>query len=102
VLPLLAECRATAIFASHEHLYERSDLPGGLTHIISGRAGAPAGRRNEKENNNPYSKVFATELHYCLLEVSGDTCAFRAITPEGRIVDSLTWAARTQGAAPGR
>jgi len=102
VLPLLAECRATALFASHEHLYERSDLPGGLSHIISGRAGAPAGRRNEKEDNNPYSKVFTTDLHYCLLEVSGDACAFRAVTPEGKTIDSLTWAARAQGAEPRR
>ncbi|MBM4040787.1 MAG: hypothetical protein FJ290_19965 [Planctomycetes bacterium] len=94
VLPLLGEMRATAIFASHEHFYERSDLPGGLTHIISGRAGAPAGRRNEKENNNPYSKVFAADLHYCLLEVTGDTCSLRAITPEGGTIDSLTWRAR--------
>lgn len=94
VVPLLTECHATAMFTSHEHLYERSDLPGGLTHIISGRAGAPAGRRNEKEVNNPYSKVFATDLHYCLLEISGDACTFRAITPEGRVLDSFAWRAR--------
>jgi len=94
VLPALAECRATALFVSHEHFYERSDLPGGLTHIISGRAGAPPGRRNEMENNNPYSKVFATDLHYCLLEITGDTCTFKAITPEGKMIDSLTWRAR--------
>ncbi len=94
VLPMLAECHATALFASHEHLYERSDLPGGLTHIITGGAGAPAGSRNERENNNPYSKVFTTDLHYCLLEIAGDACAFKAITPEGKVIDSLTWRAR--------
>ena len=94
VAPLLTECHATAMFTSHEHLYERSDLPGRLTHIISGRAGAPAGRRNEKEDNNPYFKVFATDLHYCLLEIAGEACTFRAITPEGRVLDSFAWRAR--------
>jgi len=95
VLPLLAKYKATAMFAGHDHIYERSEPPGGVTHIISGGAGAPLRKKSDDAaRQNPYSKVFASKLHYCLLEVAADACTMKAITPEGEIIDRRTWPGR--------
>ncbi|MCK4602515.1 MAG: metallophosphoesterase, partial [Phycisphaerae bacterium] len=95
IWPLLVKHKATAMIAGHDHCYERSEPPGGVTHIITGGAGAPRyGKRATAEMQNPHSKVFASKLHYCLFTVTGDTCTMQAITPEGDVIDSRTWKAR--------
>ena len=94
IVPLLAKHRATAMFAGHDHFYERSELPG-LTHIITGGAGAPLrGKSRSARQQNPYSRAFFSKLHYCLLEVRGDTCTMKVLTPEGEVIDTRTWKAR--------
>lgn len=96
IVPMLARHKATAFVVSHEHHYERSELPGGVVQIIAGGAGVPcSGKRPQAKAQNPYSKVFAKTLHYCLFEIKGNACTFRAKTPEGRVVDTLTWRSRT-------
>lgn len=93
--PLLTKYKATAFICGHDHVYERSELPGGLTHIISGGAGAPLRKKVENaEKQNPYSKVFASTLHYCIFEVKGDTCTMKVVTPEGKVIDTREWKAR--------
>ena len=95
IVPLLVKYHATAYFAGHDHCYERSECPGGITHIITGGAGAPLYKKTSNaENQNPYSKVFASKLHYCLLSIDGDSCTMRAVTPEGDQIDTVTWKAR--------
>jgi len=94
IVPLLVKYHATAYFAGHDHCYERSECPG-ITHIITGGAGAPLYKKTSNaENQNPYSKVFASKLHYCLLSIDGDTCTMRAVTPEGDQIDTVAWKAR--------
>lgn len=95
IVPLLVKYKATAFITGHDHTYERSELPGGLTHIISGGAGAPLRVKTpEAARQNPYSVVFASVLHYCLFEIDGDICTMKAITPEGAVIDSRSWKAR--------
>ena len=95
IVPLLAKYKATAMFAGHDHLYERSELPGGLTHVVSGGAGAPLrGKVAGADEQNPHSKAFASKLHFCLIEAAGDTCTLRALTPGGEEIDRRTWSAR--------
>ena len=43
---------------------------------------------------NPWSKVFASQLNYCVIEVSGDACTLKAFTPDGDLLDTRTWKAR--------
>lgn len=103
IVPMLVKHRATAFVVAHEHHYERSELPGGLMQIISGGAGAPrSGRSPQAARQNPHSRVFAETLNYCLFEVDGDTCTFKAKTPDGRVIDTLAWHARklTPATAP--
>ena len=95
IVPLLVRYRATAYVCGHDHCYERSELPGGLSHVISGGAGAPLRTKAaEAEIQNPYSAVFARTLHYCLFEITGNTCTMKAITPEGEMIDTRSWTAR--------
>lgn len=95
IMPLLAKYNATAMIAGHYHCYERTEPPCGVTQVVTAGAGAPLKQRAENaEENNPYSAVFVTKYHYCLLETSGDTCTMTAITPTGQIIDTRTWQAR--------
>jgi hypothetical protein len=95
IMPLLEKYDATAMIAGHDHIYERSEPPGGVTMIISGGAGAPLYRKSETaEKQNPYSKVFHSKLHYCLFRVRGDTCTMEARTPGHEVLDGRTWRAR--------
>jgi hypothetical protein len=95
VFPLLAKYRATAMIVGHDHFYERSEPPGGVTQIITGGAGAPLRQKAENAaKQNPYSKAFASTLHYCLLEVDETTCTMKAFDLEGKTIDSRTWEAR--------
>ncbi len=99
IVPLLARYKATAFVVGHDHLYERSELPGPITQIISGGAGAPLrGKYPRAATQNPYSAVFASKLHYCLFEVDGDTCTMQALTPDGQLLDSRSWPARAVSA----
>jgi predicted phosphodiesterase len=95
VIPILTKHKVTALIAGHAHGYERSDLPGGLAHITAAGAGAPFHPKVPgAETQNPYSKVFETKLHYGVIEIKGDSCSFRAITPDGKSIDSMTFQPR--------
>jgi len=99
VLPLLVKYGATAMFAGHDHCYERSEPPK-ITHVTTGGAGAPLRRKTKNaQQQNPHSKVFAAKLHYCVLDVRGDTCAMTVRTPTGEVIDRRTWKARPAAAA---
>ncbi len=94
-MPLLKKYNATAMFAGHDHFYERSEPEDGVPVIITGGAGAPVrGKIENSEVQNPYSKVFASQLHYCLLKIDGDVCTMEVLTPEGAVIDTCTWQAR--------
>jgi len=94
-MPLLKKYNATAMFAGHDHCYERSEPEEGVTMIISGGAGAPTyGKSKDAEKQNPYSKVFARQRHYCLLTVDGDVCTMKVFRPNGTMIDTRSWTAR--------
>jgi len=92
ILPLLEKYKATALISGHDHDYERSEPPGGVTNIVSGGGGARL--YGPTAGQNPYSKVFVSKLNFCLFEVRGDTCTMKALTPEGELLDTRSWPAR--------
>jgi len=95
ILPLLARYKATAMIAGHDHCYERSEPPGGVSMIVSGGAGAPLyGKVKRSEKQNPHSRVFINKHHYCLFSVTADRCEMIATTPEGEILDRRIWKPR--------
>lgn len=95
VLPLLTRYGATAMIAGHDHVYERSELPGGVTAVTCGGGGAPLYRRTEDAaRQNPHSKLFSRQHHFCALEVNRYTAALRAVASDGELIDSRTWQPR--------
>jgi len=99
ILPLLAKYRATAIIGGHDHCYERSEPPCGVTAITTGGAGAPLyAKAASAEAQNPHSKAFASKHHYCLFTVANGKCTMQVLTPEGDVIDSRTWSPRSQRA----
>jgi len=97
LMPLLKKYNATAMFAGHDHFYERSEPEEGVSMIVTGGAGAPPYNKvNDPEKQNPYSKVFANKHHYCLLTVNEDVCTMKAFTPEGIMIDACSWTARKE------
>jgi hypothetical protein len=95
IMPLLERHKATAYLAGHDHRYERSEPPGGVSVVVTGGGGAPLHKKKPGgEAQNPYSEVLEVQLHYCLFEIDGDTCVMKAITPEGEQLDIRTWKAR--------
>ncbi len=95
ICPLLTKYKATAIIVGHEHFYERSELPGGLTHLISGGAGAGLYKKSDDAaKHNPHSKLFARVKHYCVIDVTGDTAKIDVFKIDGKKIDTRTWKAR--------
>jgi len=102
IMPILAKYRATAMFAGHDHDYERSEPPPdqGVTCIVAGCAGAPTYQKDSQSAKlNPYSKVFVGTPNYCILEVKGDTCQMQAYDLKGNLIDQATFKARTASGA---
>lgn len=96
LMPLLKKYDVTAMFAGHDHFYERSEPKEGITMIVSGGAGAPLRNKvDNPEKQNPYSKIFAKKHHYCFLTVNGDVCTMKVLTPERNVIDTRAWTART-------
>ncbi len=96
ILPLLKKYHATAFIAGHDHDYERSEPPEGVTVIVSGGAGAPLYPKLPL-GQNPHSKVFHCKHHFCLFTIDGNQCTMQVLTPEGTLLDSKSWAGRQFG-----
>lgn len=95
LMPVLKKYNASAMFAGHDHFYERSEPKEGVCMIVTGGAGAPLyGKVNNPEKQNPYSKVLANKHHYCLFTVDADVCTMKVFTPEGIMIDTHSWASR--------
>jgi hypothetical protein len=94
ILPVLEKYHATAYLAGHDHDYERSEPPGGVTVIVSGGAGAPLYPKVFLPPGNPYSKIFVSTHNFCLFTIDGTRCTMEALTPEGKVLDTKVWSAR--------
>jgi hypothetical protein len=95
LMPLLARYNATAMVGGHDHFYERSEPPGGVTAIICGGGGGRLSSRNGGwENVNPCSRAYASRHHYLLFDVDADTCTMKAFALNGELLDTRTWQAR--------
>ena len=95
LVPLMVKHKVAAFFCGHDHFYERSELPGGLTEIITGGAGAPRYAKSKAaEDQNPYGKVFLSKTHFCVIDVQADKASLKALQPDGEEIDSLEFKPR--------
>jgi predicted phosphodiesterase len=93
--PILLGGDVDVVLSGHEHFYERLQPQHGITYFISGGAGSL--RKGDIRRDSPLlARGFDTDFHFLLMEVSGDTLYFQAISRSGNTVDagSITRTAR--------
>ena len=84
--PLFVKYGVKAVFAGHEHFYERLKPQKGLYYFISG--GAAKLRRGNIARSDLTAKGFDRDYHFMLIEIEGDMLHFQAISRMGATVDS--------------
>jgi hypothetical protein len=87
VEPLFLEHGVDAVFAGHEHFYERLVPQQGIAYFIQGGA-AKLRRGNIREASPLTARGFDTDRSFTLVEVDGDQLYFETISRTGEIVDS--------------
>jgi hypothetical protein len=87
VEPLFLKYGVNAVFAGHEHFYERVKPQKGIYYFISGAGGKL--RPGDVKKGSPLTeKAFDTDMSFMLIEVAGDELHFQVISRTGETVDS--------------
>lgn len=85
--PLFVKYGVQAVFAGHDHVYERVKLQKGVSYFVEGAAGQlRAG--NLRKGSILTAAGFDKDLSFMLIEIAGDTLTYRAISRTGATVDS--------------
>jgi hypothetical protein len=95
VEPIFLKYGVNAVFAGHEHFYERVKPQKGIYYFISGAGGKL--REGDVKKNSPLTeKAYDTDMSFMLLEVAGDQLHFQVISRTGETVDSGVLAKQQQ------
>jgi len=85
--PILINGDVDVVLSGHEHFYERVRPQHGISYFISGGAGslrkADIGRPSAI-----MARGFDTDFHFMMMEISGDTLYFQAISRTGETIDA--------------
>jgi predicted phosphodiesterase len=95
--PLFLKYGVSAVFAGHEHFYERIQPQKGIAYFTSGGA---AKLRKGNIQRGPMTAVgFDTDRSFMLVEISGDELYFQTFSRIGKTVDAGTVARVKEPAA---
>jgi hypothetical protein len=87
VEPIFLKYGVNAVFAGHEHFYERIKPQQGIYYFISGAGGKL--REGDVKKDSPLTeKAFDKDMSFMLLEITGDEMHFQVISRTGETVDS--------------
>ena len=84
--PLFLKYGVDAVFAGHEHFYERIKPQKGIYYFVSG--GAAKLRRGDIAKTGLTEKGFDTGYHFMLIELTDKVLYFQTISDQGVTVDS--------------
>jgi hypothetical protein len=84
--PILVKYGVTAVFAGHEHIYERLVPQKGITHFVEGSGGQL--RKGDLKRADTTAAGFDQDQTFMLIEVAGDQMSFRTVSRTGVTVDS--------------
>ncbi|HYG10111.1 MAG TPA: metallophosphoesterase [Pyrinomonadaceae bacterium] len=87
VEPIFLKYGVNAVFAGHEHFYERVKPQKGIYYFISG-AGGKLRKGDVKKGSPLTAKAFDTDMSFMLIEVAGDELHFQVISRTSATVDS--------------
>lgn len=82
---VLIEHQVDAVFAGHEHLYERMAPQTGVMYFVVGASGAV--RVGDLQPSAYQAKGYDRDLSFMLIEIAGDTLYFRALNRLGETID---------------
>jgi hypothetical protein len=89
--PLFLQHGVNAVFAGHEHFYERIKPQQGIYYFITGAGGKL--RSGDVEKNSPLTaKAYDKDLSFMLVEIDKDLLHFQVISRTGETVDSAALA----------
>jgi len=86
--PLFVTYGVNAVFAGHDHIYERLLPQKGIYHFVEGASGQL--RKGDTSKSAMTAAVFDQDMSFMLVEINGDQMLFQAISRTGTIVDSGT------------
>jgi predicted phosphodiesterase len=85
--PILLEGNVDVVLTGHEHFYERMQPQRGIAYFISGGAGSLR-KGDIRRSSSIMARGFDTDFHFMMMEVSGDTLYFQAISRTGETIDA--------------
>lgn len=84
--PMFVKYGVDAVFAGHEHFYQRMMLQQGILHFTSGAAGSL--REGDAAPAPFVAREFDRDYHFMLVEIERDVLSFQVIARTGETVDS--------------
>jgi Calcineurin-like phosphoesterase len=81
--PALIRNHVNVVFGGHEHLYERISPQHGIRYFVSGGGG----RKLYGVKTSDFDEIAVSEHHFMVLQISGDTLYYEAISHTGHILD---------------
>jgi predicted phosphodiesterase len=85
--PILIEGDVDVVLSGHEHFYERLLPQHGISYFISGGAGSLR-KADIRRPSSLMARGFDTDFHFMMMEVSGDSLYFQAISRTGETIDA--------------
>jgi hypothetical protein len=86
IQPLCEQYGIPIVFGGHNHYYARAEV-NGVQHITTGGGGAPL---YQPDLNFPNVITATMAHHFCTIEIEDDILSFKAIKPDGTVIDSFT------------
>jgi hypothetical protein len=84
--PLFVKYGLNAVFAGHDHVYERLKPQKGIYHFVSGSAGQL--RPGNLKPSDMTAVGFDTDQAFIAVEIGGDVLSFKTVSRGGQTVDS--------------
>jgi acid phosphatase type 7 len=85
ILPLFEQYGVDVVFSGHDHNYERS-LYNGIYYIVAGGGGAPL---YKQKKSSPYSQVFFSTYHFCVLTIQDDRLNVEVLGEDMAVLDKF-------------
>jgi predicted phosphodiesterase len=85
--PMLINGDVDVVLSGHEHFYERLLPQHGISYFISGGAGSLR-KADIRRPSALMARGFDTDFHFMMMEVSGDSLYFQAISRTGETIDA--------------
>jgi hypothetical protein len=84
--PILQGGGVDVVLSGHEHFYERLQPQHGISYFISGGAGSL--RQGDIRPSEVSARGFDRDYHFVMMEITGDSLYFQAISRTGATVDA--------------